>query len=197
MDGTFGRHFSGKESWPRFATDGSNLRSSLPWKGESASPRLRWIDPSDPRFSENGSTRRTHASRGRRVGLTSPQMDRLVRTLASRKESRPRLASDGSTRRTLTSFGRRVGLASPQMDRPVEPSLPSEGESASIRLRWIDSSGPSLLGEESRPRFAPDGRNLPPSLFREGKQASLRLRWIDPSDLHFPWRECRPPSASD
>ena len=159
MDGTFGRHFSWKESRPRFATDGSNLRSSLPWEGEPASPRLRWIDPSDPRFSENGSTRRTHASRGRRVGLHSPQVDRLVRTLASRKESRPRLAPDGwklwpslfgegeSASPSLRWIAPRTH-ASRRIDRPVGHTLFGGGETALPRLRWIDSSGPSLFGRK-------------------------------------------------
>ena len=113
---------------------------------------------------------------GREVGLASSQTDRPFGRHFPGKESRPRFASDGSPRWTITTSG---------------PSLLGEGQSASLRLRWIAPSDPRFSGKASQPPSASDesSRWIFTSRRRNVPRFHLRKSWANYFRLCFDYRD--------
>ena len=174
MDRTLGRHFPGKESPPRFGSNGPTHRT-LASLGRRVGPRFASDgstrpDPhfsekeNRPRFAPDGSNLRSSLPwQGEQASLRLRWTDPSDHHFPW-KESRPRFASDGSTRRNLTSPGRRVGLHPPLMDRPVRTLASREGKSASPLPRWIEPLAATFRGRRAGLASTQMDRLVGPSL---------------------------------
>ena len=154
-----------------------------------------------------GSTLSTVSPRGRKVGLTSPHVDRFFGRLLpwARKVGLTSPLMERSTLWTVTTPGEKGGLISPLVDGLFGTSLRGEGKSAwhvdrffGRRIPWGRKVGQtSLLMERSTlwTVTSPGEKAGLISLLVDGlfgtslrgdrKSAWLRLRWIDSLNRHF------------
>ena len=222
------RYFPVKESRPDLASSGWDLWTvtslernvdlttpqidrlfgpSVTGEGKSGWPNLRWNASLDHHGLAPASDELTHSTVSSLWGMSAwPTVNEwtLLDSHFPGKESRPELAGDGLPLWTVTSWGGMPAWLRPEMDWLFWLSLPCEGKSAWLRLRWIDSLDSHFAGKESQPDHDLDRtsvwtvtsqerkvslttprmkRLIGPCLPKEGYRPE-HLRWMDSACVH-------------